>query len=112
MAEISDGFMNEMRAKAKGYSVVILKKGPNYEQDKDKNVIWEHGRRNHALRADGIMPIVCPILDNSEYAGISVLDCPIEEAAKIMEGDPAVKASVLTFEVHPSRSFPGDTLPE
>lgn len=110
MQEITDEFMNNMRAKAKAYTVVILKKGPNYQQDGDKKIIWEHGRRNHKLRADGVLSIVCPILDDSEYAGIGVFNCFVEEATKIIQEDPAVKAEVLTFSVHPSRSFPGDSL--
>lgn len=108
---ITDDFMRDMRVRAKSYSVMILKKGPNYEQDPEKRIIWEHARRNYELRADGVLPIVCPILDDSEYAGIGILVCSAAEAAEIMRHDPAVKAGVLTVEVHPSRGLPGDTLP-
>ena len=108
---ITDEFMNEMRARARSYAVLILKKGPRYQMDAGKRVIWEHGRRNHALRVEGVLSIVCPVLDDSEYAGIGVFNCSVEEATRLMNDDPAVKANVLTFEIHPSRSFPGDTLP-
>ena len=109
-ASVTNDFMEAMRAKAKSYTVVILKKGPNYQQDSDKKIIREHGRRNHALRLDGSLSIVCPILDDSEYAGIGVFDRSLEETTNIMQDDPAVKANVLVFEVHPSRSFQGDSL--
>ena len=110
-ANITDDFMRDMRSRAKSYSVMILKKGPNYEQDAEKRIIWEHARRNYELRADGVLPIVCPILDDTEYAGIGILNCSAAEAAEIMRHDPAVKAGVLTVDIHPSRGLPGDTLP-
>jgi hypothetical protein len=34
-----------------------------------------------------------------------------EEAKRIMDDDPGVKAGVFVFELHPCRSFPGDMLP-
>jgi hypothetical protein len=36
---------------------------------------------------------------------------PPEEIAQIMDSDPGVQAGIFTYEVHPSRSFPGDSLP-
>jgi hypothetical protein len=44
-------------------------------------------------------------------AGISIFDTDVAEAERIMSGDPAVQAGVLTFEVHQTQSFPGDRLP-
>lgn len=111
MTTITDEYMYDMRKKAKSYTALFLKKGPNFEQDSEQKIIWEHGRRNHSLRVDGILPIVCPIMDGGEYAGIGVFNCSVEETIKIMEDDPAVKAGVLTFEAHSCRSFPGDMLP-
>jgi hypothetical protein len=36
-----------------------------------------------------------------------------DEAATrvLMDDDPAVRAGIFTYEIHPVRSFPGDTLP-
>ncbi len=31
-------------------------------------------------------------------------------AARLMDGDPAVRAGVLSYEVHPVRGFSGDSL--
>ena len=114
MIEITDEMMRQGAANTKQYAILILKKGPNYAEDvaNGRKVIWEHGRRNYALRAEGMLSIVCPITDDGEYAGIGVFNLSVEETIDVMKQDPAVQAGVLAFEVHPGRSFPGDTLPQ
>jgi hypothetical protein len=112
MRTISDEFMRQMLSKTKQYSVVILKAGPNRRKDSIENIIWEHGRRNFALRADGVLPIVCPISDGSDVLGIGIFDATIEETKEIMNEDPGIKAGVFLYEVHAGRSFPGDSLPK
>ena len=108
---ISDEFMQQALSTTRGYTVVILKKGRAYEPPRSDPVIWAHGRRNFALRAAGLLAIVCPINDGSELAGISIFDGEPAEVEQIMAADPAVQVGVLTFEIHPTRSFPGDSLP-
>lgn len=109
MKTITDDFMKDMMTKTKVYTFVLLKPGPRrFEAGADK-IIWEHGRRNFALRAEGILRIVCPI-GNGEIAGIGVLDATIEEVDALMREDPAVKEGVLTYSLHACRSFPGDAL--
>ena len=101
----------------KPYTVLILKAGPRYSPPGPKRdlevaaTIWKHGKRNMSLRIAGVMPVICPIADGSDYAGVSVMTVTPDEAAKIMEADPAVKSGVLTYEVHATRSFPESTLP-
>lgn len=70
-----------------------------------------HGKRNYALHMAGLMPIVCPIADGGEVVGLGVFDASPEDVERIMAADPAVRADILTYEVHPTRSFPGSTLP-
>ena len=65
-----------------------------------------------ALRAAGALSIVCPATDQSDVAGICIFGASPEEARGIIEGDPAVQAGVLTYELHPIRGFPGDSLPD
>ena len=95
----------------------ILKAGPNFlppGPDRTSGVtkiIWAHGKRNYALRSAGLMPIVCPIGDGSGVAGVSIFAADPEEVDRIMSGDPAVQAGVLTYEIHPTRTFPGSALP-
>lgn len=110
MIEITDDFMRQMLGKARPYSVVVLKKGPNYRADGDRSIIWEHGRRNFALRAAGQLAVVVPLASETDMAGIGLFTTSLEETAALMADDPAVKAGWLTFEVYAGRSFPGDGL--
>jgi hypothetical protein len=75
------------------------------------NIIWEHGRRNFALRDEGVLSIVCPIADGSDVSGVGIFNAGVERVRRIMDGDPGVQAGIFTYEVHPCRSFPGDCLP-
>ena len=99
------------------YTVMILKAGPNFKmpgRDRDSavaSIIREHGKRNVALRAAGLLPIVCPIADGSGVTGIGVFNASPDDVKRIMSDDPGVKAGVFTYDVHPSRSFPGSMLP-
>ncbi len=111
MQTITDDYMRQMLPAAKAYSVVILTKGPKYGEPGADKIIWEHGRRNFALRADGVLSIVCPVRDEGAVRGIGIFNASVEETQRIMADDPGVKAGVFLYEVHPCRSFPGDSLP-
>ncbi len=111
MATIDDDFMKQMLTKSKSYSLVILKATAKRSQPGVEKILWEHGRRNFSLRADGLLSIVCPVADGSEISGIGIFNGTVEETKKIMDGDPGVLAGVFVYEVHPCRSFPGDSLP-
>ena len=112
MPEITDDFMRQMISQTREYCVVILKAGPNKKMPGVEKIIWEHGRRNFALRAHGLLSIVCPISDKSSVSGIGIFDATIDEVKKIMDDDPGVKEGVFVYEIHTCRSFPGDCLPE
>lgn len=111
MTTITDEYMQQMMAKTRNYTIAILKAGPNKKQDWAEKIIWEHGRRNFELRADGVLAIVCPVGDGSEVCGLYIFNASIEEVQKIMDEDPGVKTGVFVYEIHPCRSFPGDSLP-
>jgi hypothetical protein len=111
MAEITDEYMKQMLAKSKSYCIVILKDGPNGNMEGAERVVWEHGRRNFALRRDGIMPIVCRVSDDSDVSGVAIFNSSIDDAKKIMDEDPGVKAGIFIYEIHPCKSFPGACLP-
>jgi hypothetical protein len=111
MTMITDEFMREMLAKTKPYCLVILKSGPRRDTPDIQKAVWEHGRRNFQLRAEGKLAIVCPVGDGSEINGVGVFNTNMEEAKRIMEDDPGVKAGVFVYELHSCRSFPGDALP-
>ncbi len=109
---ISDETMRENLGKTRGYTFVVLKRGPKYAATPEvQAVIWEHGRRNMELREEGKLSIVCPMTDDGEIRGIGIFSTSPAETAEILEGDPGVRAEIFTYEVHPCRSFPGDSLP-
>lgn len=111
MTTITDEMMRQRLAAARGYTIVIVKAGPKRHDEGANAIIWEHGRRNFALREDGLLSIVCPISDDSELAGVGIFNAGVEEVRRIMDEDPAVKADILVYEIHPCRAFPGDSLP-
>jgi len=67
MTEITDELMTQMLSRARDYSIVILKAGPNRSRPGAEEIIWEHSRRNFLLRARGLLPIVCPITDEADW---------------------------------------------
>lgn len=109
MAAITDEFMRAMCVRARSYSPVLLKRSVRYADPDAAGVVWGHGRRNHSVRADGVLAILWPVADG-EWAGIGIFNASPGETARIMDGDPAVQADVLSHEVHLVRSFPGDSL--
>jgi hypothetical protein len=111
MTTITDEFMRQRISGTRQYCIVILKAGPKKHEDGVEKIIWEHGRRNFELRAEGVLSIVCPISDGSDVSGVGIFNAPVEEVKKIMDEDPAVKAGVLVYETHACRGFPGDCLP-
>jgi hypothetical protein len=111
MTTYTDDMMRERLAKAASYTLVMLRHGAKYGMEGADKIIWEHGRRNMQLQADGVMPIVCPVRDETDLAGIGIFVDGLDEVRKIMDGDPAIQASVLSYSVHPCRGFPGSALP-
>lgn len=109
--EITDDYMRGMLSKTKAYSILILHKGPNYSAEGSEKIIWEHGRRNFALRADGRLAIVCPVNDGSDVTGLGIFDLTVDETREVMDDDPGVAAGIFVYEIHPSRGFPGSVLP-
>ena len=110
-SRITDTYMQEMLAKTRPYTVMILHKTARLNEPGADKIIFEHGRRNFELRRDGKLSIVCPIRDESDISGVSVFTTSIEETKRIYDEDPAVKSGILWYEVHATRSFPGDALP-
>lgn len=111
MTPVTDEYMQQMLAKSKEYSLVILKAGPNRQMADAGKIIREHARRNFALRAEGVLSIVCPVMDGSDVSGVGIFNAGIDRVRKIMDEDPGVQAGIFTYEIHPCQSFPGDCLP-
>jgi hypothetical protein len=111
VTEISDDYMRQMVAASRDYSVVILHATEKRSKPGAEAVLWEHARRNFALRVDGLLSIVCRVADESDVRGIGIFNATPDETRAIMDEDPGVLAGVFTYEVHAGRGFPGDRLP-
>ena len=107
----TDEMMRERLAQANSYTLVVLRKTDKYGAEGTAGIIWEHGRRNMGLQADGVLPIVCPVGDETGLAGISIFVDGPDEVRTIMDGDPAVQAGILSYTMHTCRGFPGSALP-
>jgi hypothetical protein len=117
LPEVTDAQLEQALGTTRPYTIVVLKAGPRFSSpgpgrsSEVEEIIWEHGKRNLALRSSGLMPIVCPVADGSDITGICIFDADAEEVGRIMSRDPGVNAGVFTYEVHPAHSFPGSALP-
>lgn len=111
MTTITDDYMKDRLEKTKEYTMVILKRGPNFKMGGVEKIIKEHGRRNFSLHEEGKLAIVCPVTDQSEVSGIGIFNISLEEVKTLMAGDPGVKEGVFIYEAHPCKGFPGTCLP-
>lgn len=117
LPQVTDEMLRESLGRTQPYSIVILTAGPRSSPpgpDRDPEVariIWQHGKRNFALRAAGLLAVVCPVADGTNITGVGIFAATPEDADRIYSLDPAVRAGVLGYEVHPTRTFPGSTLP-
>ena len=115
---VNDDMLRESLGRTLPYTIVILTAGPRFSPaglSRDPAVaqtIWEHGKRNFALREAGLLAVVCPVADGTNVTGVGVFAASPEDVDRIYSQDPAVKAGILNYEVHPTRAFPGSTLPE
>jgi hypothetical protein len=116
LPEVTEQDLYASRATFRPYTVIILKAGPRYSPpgpDRDPEVgaiILRHGRRNASLRLAGLLRVVCPVADGSDVAGVGVFDATPEDVDLIYSRDPAVMAGVLTYEIHPTSTFPDSCL--
>jgi hypothetical protein len=110
MTTITDEYMKQMLATMKDYSLVILKPASKRNEVGADSIVWEHGRRNFVLRAEGRLSIVCPISANSQVSGLCIFNTNVEETKKIMDEDPSVKAGIFQYDIYSCKGFPGDSL--
>jgi uncharacterized protein YciI len=88
----------------KTYVMAFLKTGPNRLKD---SVAREELQKAHLknimrLANEGKLIVAGPFLDNQEIRGIFIFNVSsVEEARKLTESDPAVKAGSLVMELHP-----------
>jgi hypothetical protein len=93
---ITDEYMHDRIGKAKAHTLTVLTPTNKYFKADSRSIVREHGRRNMALQAAGIMPIVRAVEDR-EISGIGIFNTDPRRA-------PAI-------DVHACRGLPGDALP-
>jgi uncharacterized protein YciI len=113
--EISDAFIQKAIASGKQYCVRLYKAGPNRGQppEEAEKIQIKHLRYLFRLRAEGKILISGPIIDDPPLKGVGIFNTSDKEEVKsLTDGDPAVKAGVLVYEIYHWFGLPGDRLPE
>ncbi|MAT40120.1 MAG: hypothetical protein CL946_11010 [Ectothiorhodospiraceae bacterium] len=101
-------------SKMKVYYMGFLKRGPERSQDSTEamKIQKQHLLHMQRLHKEGKLVMAGPFMDDGDIRGIVVYDVEsLEEAVRLTEQDPAVKAGRLTVEVHPWWAERGSTLP-
>src|SRR5579862_3433386 len=88
----------------KTYVMVFLKEGPNRLKDSAAREQLQMAHLKNILRLanEGKLIVAGPFLDKQDIKGIFIFNVStIDEAKKLTETDPAVKAGTLIMELHP-----------
>lgn len=85
------------------YVMAFLKRGPNRNQDSATAAQLQKAHLENIQRManDGKLVVAGPFLDKGDVRGIYIFDVnTVEEARKLTETDPAIKAGRLDMELH------------
>jgi uncharacterized protein YciI len=88
----------------KTYVMAFLKSGPNRLKDSTARAELQKAHLKNIMKlvAEGKLIIAGPFLDDQPIRGIFVFNVStVEEAKKLTETDPAIKAGSLVMELHP-----------
>lgn len=88
----------------KTYVMAFLKSGPNRITDSvvRNKLQMAHLKNIMRLANEGKLIVAGPFLDNQPIRGIFIFNVStVEEAKKLTETDPAIKAGSLVMELHP-----------
>ena len=88
----------------KQYIMAFLKRGRSRSQDSTQRAEIQEAHLKNIMRlaAEGKLIVAGPFLDDKNIRGIFIFNVEsIDEAKKLTESDPAVKAGVLEMELHP-----------
>lgn len=84
--------------------MAFLKRGPNRSQDSltAASLQEAHLKNITKMAEEGTLVLAGPFLDDGEIRGIYIFNVStVEEAKKLTESDPAIKAGRLIMELHP-----------
>jgi uncharacterized protein YciI len=88
----------------KTYVMAFLKAGPNRIKDSvaRNELQMAHLKNIMRLANEGKLIVAGPFMDNQPVRGIFIFNVStVEEAKKLTETDPAIKAGTLSMELHP-----------
>jgi uncharacterized protein YciI len=88
----------------KEYVMAFLKEGPVKLKDTvaSSKLLQAHLRNIQRLAAEGKLILAGPFLDQQSFRGIFIFNVKsVEEARRLCESDPAIKAGTLIMELHP-----------
>ncbi|HYK77821.1 MAG TPA: YciI family protein [Daejeonella sp.] len=97
----------------KEYFFVMLKKGPNRDQNKETADKLQEAHMAHInqMAKEGKLAIAGPFGDDGDWRGIFIFKTKtLEEARALVEQDPMVKAGRLAYEIHPWWTMKGAKL--
>lgn len=103
----------EKKYEMKTYYLIFLKKGENRTQDSVTVSKLQEQHMAHLTKMEetGKMDICGPLLEDGDIRGICIYNVATkEEAEKLANEDPMVKAGRLKVEVHPFYSAKGVSL--
>lgn len=113
--QMTDELVQKRVATGRQYCLRLYKAGPHRDQppEEQKRIQAEHLRYLFHLHAEGKLLIAGPVLDDPVLKGVSIFNTTdVDEVRALSEGDPAVKAGRLVYEIYPWFGIPGDCLPE
>jgi len=106
--------IEEIIAKGKQYTLVLLKRGPNYD-NMQPDILQQnhlaHLQHLFGLRDKGILAINGPVVDECDIVGVSIYNsADKKEVESYVINDPGVKAGRFVYEIYSWFSIPGDKL--
>jgi uncharacterized protein YciI len=88
----------------KQYVMAFLKAGPNRDRTPEESAELQkaHLQNISRMAREGSLVLAGPFMDSGEIRGIYIFNVTsVEEAKKLTETDPAIKAGSLVMELHP-----------
>lgn len=88
----------------KVYVMAFLRKGPHRNQDSAEAAQLQaaHMANIQRMASEGSLVLAGPFMDDGELRGIYLFNVPsVDEARRLTETDPAVRAGRLAMELHP-----------
>jgi len=86
------------------YVMALLKAGPNRNQSEEEaqRIQRAHLDNIKRLADEGMLTLAGPFFDDGDLRGVFVFNVKtVEEAQKLINSDPAIKAGRLVMELHP-----------